>query len=1023
MNTRLAQAMISLGAVLLTVAASADDRTWDGGGSAALWSLADNWDGSVPVENDALFFGASPRLAITNDLGAGLSFAGLTFASGAGAYTLFGDGIALGGDVSNLSANAQIINLPLTLSGDRTFYGVGKALTVNGAIGGAGGMLISVTNATLTLSGSNTYEGVTTVNKGQLAVTHPSALGSTNGNTLVNCRTSGCLHLSGGMELAEPITLSGQRPSYGYSLVSASGSNTISGPLIRMNEIRLNSSGGSTLAITGGIMPAGGGDMVVNAGGTIAFYNKPVNLGGNTFWTDSGGLTILGVAGNVWGGTLVASGTLRLDITNALPSATQVTVGVGYSPSGTLNLNGNSQTIGKLVSGATAAGARTVTSPTPAALTLNHTDSAIFNGVLSGAASLVKNGTGTILFTNGTSTTTGDLTVNTGTVVIAQSAGFSALGNAVANGGVLELRTAAGLADTVALRIADGAKVKIGAGLIETVGRLFLDGVQQVSGTWGTTGSGASHVDDEHFADIGMVNVLSSPPATPVEATWDAEGVDLLTSTTNNWAGDTLPAFDLTTYAIFGSGGATATVDTAIMLNGISFNRDGNFAVANGEGSITLGAGGILARPPNATSRSYALDEDVTFAENQAWCVTNNGAGAATLTVSGSLSDGPSLYALTKYGNSALVLSGSNSYDGVTTVKTGGVLRVKSGWALGSTNGHTVAENGGWVEVSGGINVPEPIALYGDASTSYQGVLRSTGGSNTWSGLIINGSRIKCNSGSLDLAGGITGSQLVMGADGNTFIRVAEKPINIGGSTFYAHTGSLIILAVSNNVYGTLEVSGHYVRTDVDNALAPAGVITVGSSATSGVNLNGTKQTIGRLVCTATSAGTRIVFSTAPATLTIDQNATSTFNGSITGALDVVKLNTGSLILSNTNTTYGSFCVSNGALIVSSTGTLGANSTNIVVGGAGTLTLSNSVAIANAATVRMPASGVDTAKISLAADVNEAVGQLYFGGKQRRAGTYGSTSSAAAVKDDTHFSGAGILTVLRDDFGTVISVQ
>jgi autotransporter-associated beta strand protein len=455
----------------------------------------------------------------------------------------------------------------------------------------------------------------------------------------------------------------------------------------------------------------------------------------------------------------------------------------------------------------------------------------------------------------------------------------------------------------------------------------------------------------------------------------------------------------------------------------MTFSSETNFVVAGGDGAITLGAGGIGALLPTAVSRTYRLDEEVTFAENQVWSLTNSGAGSATLVVAGSLSDGNSAYSLTKWGNGSLVLAGSNSYDGVTTVKTGGVLRITHASALGSTNGHTVAENGGWLEMSGGITVPESVALYGDASTGYQGVLRSTGGSNTLSGLVINGSRIKCTSGSLDLIGGISGGQLVMGADGNTFIRVAEKPINIGGSTFFAHTSSPILFAVSNNVWGQLEVSGAYVRTDVDNALAPAGIITVGSSATSGVNLNGTKQTIGRLVCTATSAGARIVFSTTPATLTIDQNATSTFNGSFTGALDVVKLNLGSLTLSNTNTTYGRFCVSNGALIVSSTGTLGDNATNIVVGGSGTLVLSNSVAIADSATVTMPEEGVSTAKINLADGVNEAVRYLSFGNKQKRAGTYGSSDSPAANKDNDHFSGKGMLTVVFDDFGTLIKLQ
>ncbi len=1016
---------LGVSVALVAGTALAADRTWDGGGSNANWSTVANWDGdaTAPVSNDALFFGGSSKLTNTNTLDEGLAVAGLTFNGGAGAFVLDGNRLTLDGEVRNLSASTQTVNLPLTLSGTRTIYGVNSSVKLAGAIGGTGGLWVSVTNATLTLSGSNTYEGATTVSNGQLSVTHSGALGSTNGNTVVHCRYSGCLQLSGGIDLTEPITLSGQRPNYGYSLLSASGSNTLSGPLTRMNEIRLNANGGATLAITGGVIPSGSGDMVLNANGTIAFYQKPVNLAGATFWTDSGGLTVLGVAGNSWGGTLVASGTLRTDITNALPEGTTLTIGVGYSPSGTFNLNGNNQTVTQLVSGATTAGTRTVTSPTPAKLTVNQSvATSLYNGLFAGAVSLVKNGAGTFVITNGTSTTTGELIVNTGTVVIAQNTAFSALANAKVNGGVLELRTQSGLADTSALYIADGAQIKIASGLIETVTRLFLNGAQQPSGTWGTSASGATHADDTHFTGTGMINVLSSPPVTATNATWDGEGVDPLMSTTNNWFGDTLPAFDGATHAIFATGGATATVDTAVGLYGMTFNSDTNFVVANGDGAITLGTGGLAAKLPTTVSRTYRLDEDVAFAENQVWSVTNNGAGNATLIVSGSLSDSNSIYTLTKYGNGPLVLAGNNSYDGLTTVKTGGVLRITHANALGTTNGTTLVEDGGWIEMSGGINVPESFALYGDASTSYSGVLRSTGGSNVVSGLILNGSRIKCLYGSLDLTGGATGGQFVLGADGNTFIRISEKPINLGGSTFFAHTGSWIILAVSNNVWGELEISGHFIRTDVDNALAPAGLITVGSSPTSGVNLNGTKQTIGQLRCTATTAGTRILFSPTPATLTVNQSTTTTFNGAITGAVNLVKTNTGSLILSNTNTSYGAFCVSNGALIVSGTGTFGMNSTNIVVGGTGTLTLSNAVAIADSAVVRMPAVGISTAKINVAPGVVERVGWLFYGDKMQRVGTYGATGSGANHVDDTHFSGNGVLKVLHDNSGTMISV-
>ena len=111
---------------------------------------------------------------------------------------------------------------------------------------------------------------------------------------------------------------------------------------------------------------------------------------------------------------------------------------------------------------------------------------------------------------------------------------------------------------------------------------------------------------------------------------------------------------------------------------------------------------------------------------------------------------------LIKMGAQPLSLAASNSYAGATTVKAGGVLRITHGYALGSTNGTTTAEDGSIIEVYGGITIPESFALYGDASTGYGGVMRIKGGSNVISGVILNGSRIKTNSGSLDLIGGAT---------------------------------------------------------------------------------------------------------------------------------------------------------------------------------------------------------------------------------------------------------------------------
>lgn len=196
-----------------------------------------------------------------------------------------------------------------------------------------------------------------------------------------------------------------------------------------------------------------------------------------------------------------------------------------------------------------------------------------------------------------------------------------------------------------------------------------------------------------------------------------------------------------------------------------------------------------------------------------------------------------------------------------------------------------------------------------------------------------------------------------------------------------------------------------------------------GGGDSSLVDLNGNDQTVGFFETGSTAAVKRVMFSTAPATLTVDQSGNSVHNGNITGAVSIVKLGTGNLLFTGAHATSGGFSVSNGVLAVGVTGSFGNNSTSIAVGGNGTLLLSNSVAVADAATVRMPAAGTSTAKISLAAGVEERVGWLYYGDDMRQAGTYGATGSGANFIDDTHFAGNGVLRVLHDNMGTMISVR
>jgi len=1024
----------------------AEVRTWTGGGGDAKWSTPANWGGTAPVANDTLVFSGTARLASVNDFPEDTLFAGIIFSSGAGAFTLSGNRIALDGPVSNLSASAQTFSLGMALTGTRVFDASNGAITVNGALSGAGG-LTKTGPQSLTLTASNSYDGVTTVDNGMLHITHGHALGSTNGHTLVNSKSStvggGYLQLSGNITVPEPLTLFGERnaPSSTLersSLFNAGGTNTWSGSITRKsggNNTRIHLKSGSRLNITGGVTGGGAALFVMRADNAIlAFYEKPLNIGSDTLWVETKGTIIFGVAGNVWGGNpnLGSSYTVRMEAADALAPSTPMAVGNSATDGLTLDLNGLNQRIGKLYSKFCTSGDRIITTPAPATLTVDQgvNTNTHLDARLNGPLTLVKTGMGMLTLSNSVATTaktTGDIIVSNGTLRVAAPGCLGNATNVTVAGGTLSLQSATTIKDTASLFITSsfGTQVEVGDGIAETVGKLFINGVQQANGSWGTTDSGATHKDDTLFAGKGKILVTDSPEITAATATWDAGGADTLASTADNWADDAVPALNGTTHAYFGTGGTAAVFNTAANLYGITFNATNDFTVDSGAGTLAIGAGGITAAIPDTLSRTYTLAGETLLSCDQTWTVTTNLTGTTALQVSAAIRNDDVPFGINKEGRGNLSLSGNNSYDGPTCLNAG-TLTIAHNNALGSTNGPTLIADGAWIEMKGGITVDEPLSLPSDASLRWNGGLRATGGSNVWAGKITSSpanSRIQCNAGSLDIIGGIEGGQMCLGGSGGTYLRVSEKPINTPGNSFFAHTGILIILAVTNNAWTSLTISGNYVRMDMENVLPVTSTLMLGEgnmTVASGIDLNGHNQTIGQLT-SYTNNTILNVFSETPATLTVNQTVSSTFNGNITGLVSLVKMGSGQLTLTRASSTFGSYIVSNGTLAVSATGALGENSTNIWVAG-GTLSLSNSAAISDRATLSIANGGA--AKVELAAGVNESVGYLYFGNKQQRAGTYSATSgSGVQVTDATHFSGTGILTVLHDSAGTVIGLR
>ena len=201
--------------------------TWSGGGPTNNWESPPNWAGSGKANaGDLLTFAGLVRPITNNDFTAGTSFAGITFASGAGAFTLGGNRIVLTGDVvNNGNVNSlQTINLAVQLSGNgnRIFQTATGPVEVGGLLSGTVG-LVKSGNSDLTLSGLNSYSGPTSVTAGTLRV---------NGDQTA---ATGILTVDAGASLGGTGTIGGAATIAGIHVPGASpndvGTQTFKGGL------------------------------------------------------------------------------------------------------------------------------------------------------------------------------------------------------------------------------------------------------------------------------------------------------------------------------------------------------------------------------------------------------------------------------------------------------------------------------------------------------------------------------------------------------------------------------------------------------------------------------------------------------------------------------------------------------------------------------------------------------------------------------------------------------------------------
>ncbi len=427
-------------------------------------------------------------------------------------------------------------------AGNRTFSvnngSAGTDLNVRAGITGAG-RLVKSGAGTMQLSMTNTYSGGTTIASGVLQVAADSRLGAAPGSVQSdNIILDGGTLRTGAQINSVSLTNAGSGyTSFPTLTIGGAGANVLpasANVLAGINSIAVSAGGSNYVNQVSAPSPSSAGTFVdiVGGGGSGATAFATVAGGvvtGITITNAGSGYTsmpTIHISSTISGGNLAGSGATANVSGITLQSVALNDGGFDYNTP-TISLTGGGGS--GATASATSAPSLTLNSNRGVVLTANggtlqQTAGTTFTigGPInsSGSGPLNKSGAGSLVL-NGANTYAGGTTVADGTLVISGASATLGNGNVTVQGttpgtALLIQSGVANAIDDIATMnlfgggtagVADQGYVDLGAGISEVIGSLFLNGVMQPNGTYGATGSGATHVMDEYFAGSGILSV------------------------------------------------------------------------------------------------------------------------------------------------------------------------------------------------------------------------------------------------------------------------------------------------------------------------------------------------------------------------------------------------------------------------------------------------------------------------------------------------------------------------------------
>ncbi|MBS0273290.1 MAG: autotransporter-associated beta strand repeat-containing protein [Proteobacteria bacterium] len=559
-------------------------------------------------------------------------------------------------------------------------------------------------------------------------------------------------------------------------------------------------------------------------------------------------------------------------------------------------------------------------------LVFDHSNTVTYGGVISGGGALTQSGTGTLILT-GDNTFSGFTFITLGdTLQLGDGGATGSIAGNIGNHGTLIFDRSNTL--TYAGTITGQGNVEVTGG-----GTLIFTGTNSYSG--GTTISSGDMLQIGDGGTDGLIQGVVTDNGTLAfdhsdTVTYKAKisgtgelaqigtGTTILTAANSYTGGTFIGAGTLQV----GNGGTTGVIVGDVIDNAtLAFDHTDDISFSGaisgsgmleqeGTGTLTLTGDSTFTGGANIDAGTLQLGDGDTTGSVTSGIIDNGSLvfnHSSPVTYGGVISGSGTL---TQSGAGTLILTGDNTFSGLTTVTSGDALQLGNGGATGSVTS-TIADDG-------------TLAFYRSNALTYAGMVMGQGNVNVIGGTVIF-------TGTNSYSGGTTissGSTLQIGNGGTSGL--VQGAITDNGTLVFDHSDAV---AVSGQISGTGAFAQIGAGTTI---LTAANGYTGGTFIGAGTLQAGNGGTTGAIVGDVIDN----------ATLAFDRTDNISFSGAISGSGMVLQKGSGTLTLSGANSYSGGTGVGTGMLEAASSGALGTGLLSLD-GAPAALLLDNGVNLAN----------------------------------------------------------------------------